>query len=287
MSNQNHTRQKVAGVVVLYNDDTSVLKNIETYLHQVDKLYAVDNSQEIDTELETVLRENKKISLHCFEENRGVASALNWAVNEAIQDGYSFLLTMDNDTKIPNDTVYSLTEFLNNYPTPIGILSGVHHSKPDKVKFHKKAYTLTSGNLLNLEVVEKVGAFRDDFFIDHIDHEYGLRLNLNGYHVIELPSIRLDHKLGYSTSLEIFNWKLKSYGTHSPIRLYYFARNGVYLSCLYFREYPLFAWVTFKEILKRFVKAILIHDDTRKRLSMLMKGLIDGWRGRLGRFEES
>ena len=35
---------KVAGVVVLYHPDESVLENIKTYIDDIDLLFAVDNS---------------------------------------------------------------------------------------------------------------------------------------------------------------------------------------------------------------------------------------------------
>jgi len=42
-------RSKIAAVVVLYNPDKNILKNIDSYINSVDKVYVIDNSEDKDT----------------------------------------------------------------------------------------------------------------------------------------------------------------------------------------------------------------------------------------------
>lgn len=278
------TTKDVAGAVILYNSPAEVIDNIQTYVAQVSRLYIVDNSVEPNVKLISKLQALPNAVYHSLGENKGIAIALNWAARQAIANGFSVLLTMDDDTRTPLTMVNDMLSFWNQYTQPIGILSGVHHTKRDLVQFRTLYYTLTSGNLLNLEAYKAIGGFQDELFIDHVDHEYGLRLNTNGYQVVELPSIRLEHKLGYSQQLKVGPYVIKRYGTHSPIRQYYFARNGIYLARLYLKDQPQFAWMVIKELLKRWLKAVLLDADRKGRTNMLIAGLQDGWKGKLGQY---
>lgn len=280
-------KKDVAGTVVLYNSSIETLNNIKTYITQIEKLYVVDNSTHCNDELIAALKSFDNVQYHSLSGNKGIATALNWAATQAVIDNYTVLLTMDDDTRTPSSMVKQMIGFWNQCLEPIGILSGVHHTKSDKAHCRKLLYTLTSGNLLNLQAYQQIGTFRDDFFIDHVDHEYGLRLNQNGYAVIELPSIRLEHQLGYTQQLKVGSYIVGTFGSHSPIRLYYFARNGVYVARRYFKKQPLFAWTVLEELGKRWVKAMFLQDNRKERITMLIMGIKHGWTNRLGKYEQA
>ncbi|MBC3783821.1 glycosyltransferase [Spirosoma utsteinense] len=280
-------KEKVAGAVVLYNSPLETIDNISTYIDQVEKLYVVDNSVKPNAKLVETLKSYSKIHYHSLNGNDGIATALNWAANQAISDNFSVLLTMDDDTQIPVGCIQQMLDFWSQYPANIGILSGIHHIKPDTAPFRKLLYTLTSGNLLSLSAYSATGPFRDDFFIDHVDHEYGIRLNQNGYVVIELPNIRFNHRLGTTDTLKVGGRIISTYGSHSPLRLYYFARNGVYMARQYFSSQPMLSWMVAEELAKRCVKAMFLQSDTKVRMRMLLVGVKDGWVGRLGKYNSS
>lgn len=282
----NFKKKDVAGAVILYNSENDTVDTIQTYLEQVEKLYVVDNSSLPNHALISALKAYPHVHYHSLVGNKGIAAALNWAAQKAILDEFSLLLTMDDDTRTPPEMVNQMIDFWNSYPSEIGILSGVHHNKKDDKIFRPLMFTLTSGNLLSLTAYQEIGGFNNDLFIDHVDHEFGLRLNASGYQVIELPFIRLDHKLGYSRHIKIGSFVLGKYGTHSPIRLYYFTRNGIYLSYKYCKTNPEFVWTVFKEILKKGFKSIILDNNRLKGIHMLQKGIKDGLTGRLGQFNE-
>lgn len=277
-------RIDVAGAVILYNSPTETLKNINTYVNQVEKLYVIDNSDRPNYDLINSLNNYSNVEYCSLNGNIGIAAALNRAAQQAIQEKFQVLITMDDDTSTPDTMVSSMLSFWNSYPQSIGILSGVHHIKRDDVPYRILLYTLTSGNMLNLRAYQDIGGFQDDLFIDHVDHEYGMRLSSNGYQVIELPGIRLNHRLGCSKLIKIGSWVVMSYGTHSPLRLYYFTRNGIYIARKYIRSQPLFAWRLIKELVKRCVKALFLDEEKGIRLKMLLRGVKDASVGRLGKY---
>ncbi|MEZ0485838.1 glycosyltransferase [Fibrella aquatica] len=276
--------EDVVGTVILYNSSNKTFENIHTYINQVTKLYVVDNSTNYNHELIDKISALDKVHYHSLSGNKGIAAALNWAADQAIKDNYLVLLTMDDDTRTPDLMVEKMLDFWNQYSHKIGILSGVHHDRPATKAFNKVPFTLTSGNLLSLIAYKLVGSFREDFFIDHVDHEYGFRLNKYNYDVVELPDIHLDHQLGITKNLKIGSIQLRTYGTNTPIRLYYYARNGMYISKLYFKEHPWFAWLYTKEMIRRWIKTLVLDTNRLYRARMLLKGIINGWHGNLGNY---
>ncbi len=281
---QKISQQHIAGVVVLYESDTSVLNNIETYINNVDILYVVDNSPVPNKELVGILIKNSKIKYHSFGKNIGIGAALNWAACEALKLNYLLLLTMDDDTSFNKGTVEQMILFLNETKINVGILSGVHKplSGEDKSQYRLLPFTLTSGNLLNLQAFSEVGLFNEYLFIDHVDHEYGFRLNDSGYKVVELCYLSLNHKLGEKQVFSNRFFKIE-YGAHSPSRMYYFTRNGIVLIKRYFKKHPKFFLTYANEVLKRIIKILFIQDQKILRINMFRKGVQDGYRSKLGK----
>lgn len=72
---------RLAGVVVLYNPDDSVEENINSYVNQLDILYAVDNSERKNKELIERLRQNQKICYIDNHGNKGIAVAFSFIRN--------------------------------------------------------------------------------------------------------------------------------------------------------------------------------------------------------------
>ena len=78
---------KVAAVVVLYNPDENVKKNIKSYINSVDVVYAVDNSSQDNSENFS----DDKIVYLSNGDNMGIAYALNVGAKKAIEDGHNVI----------------------------------------------------------------------------------------------------------------------------------------------------------------------------------------------------
>lgn len=87
---------KLAGCVILYNPDKDVIRNIESYIKSLEKLYIIDNQngEFITNELKNKY-DNVEIIKH--SENMGIAYSLN-EVLSLCQNEYTHLLTMDQDS---------------------------------------------------------------------------------------------------------------------------------------------------------------------------------------------
>ncbi|HEY4653101.1 MAG TPA: glycosyltransferase, partial [Cyclobacteriaceae bacterium] len=121
MNRPNHS---VAAAVVLYNPPTHVVDTIRTYAGQVDHIYIVDNSTTQDPAILNELRSIDHSLYITNHGNHGIARALNTAAEKALADGYEFLLTMDQDTRLPADFVEQLLEVLSEVPADkLGIVA--------------------------------------------------------------------------------------------------------------------------------------------------------------------
>ena len=94
---------KLAGVVVWYNPSKKDIKNIDSYIKAVDKLYIVDNSENGSNE--SKIPNSKKVEYIYQNENLGIAKALNIACYKAIKEKYKFILTMDQDSCFKSNDV--------------------------------------------------------------------------------------------------------------------------------------------------------------------------------------
>ena len=276
---------EVAGVVILYNSSMAVVDNILTYCTHIDRLYAIDNSEQPNPALISRLRAIPNLTYKSNGGNLGIGSALNKAANMAIETGYRYLLTMDDDSSASPNMVESMLSFVATQPPQqLGIVSVNHSGKPSSQSFVEVLYTMTSGNLLILDAFAQVGPFNEQLFIDHVDHDYCLRLNRRKYKVIELPSVLLNHRLGSEQKIRLLGLVF-SYVSHSPLRIYYMVRNGIYVAGQYASVYPAFRWTVLKLISKEVIK--IIFWDTHKvlRFRYVIQGVNDAYRGKLGPFQ--
>ncbi|MCI9279900.1 MAG: glycosyltransferase [Bacilli bacterium] len=217
---------KIAAMVTLFYPQKENFKNIENYLSEVDRLYVIDNTPNKNNQKE--LPNHKKIVYYNFD-NIGVAKALNLAANLALSEKYKWLLTLDQDTEITKKIVKKLKETASKEKTSkIGIITPWHKTKlkieKPKEKVDYPQDVMTSGNLLNLEIWSSLNGFQEDFFIDGIDIEYGLRLKKNHYKIMRLNDLEINHDLG-----DIFYVGNKLCTNHNGLRRYYMNRNYHYI----------------------------------------------------------
>jgi rhamnosyltransferase len=279
---------KIAGVVVLYNPDHQVIDNIQSYISQIEFLTIVDNSERVNELIFNSFKNNSKIFYLTLQENVGVAKALNIGADYAIAKQCDFLLTMDQDSSFSKTALDKMIHTLYQYPTnTIGILSPYHHFKEryrvPTPTIQESLFCMTSGGLLNLHAYKKAGKFLESLFIDHVDHEYGMRLNAIGYKVILVNDAELVHCLGTQKAFKCFGIPLLHFISHSPTRCYYMIRNGLYIANLYKRKYPQFYIKNIKLLVKEILKTILLEDDKITRIVHIYRGIKDYQNNRMGK----
>jgi rhamnosyltransferase len=290
----------VAGLVVLYNPGSDVVSNILTYQKYLDVLYIVDNSEKDIPSFDlSGLEKTGQVRYIRNGGNLGIAAALNIGANIAAEDGYEWLLTMDQDSFASSGMMNTLFDFiLKNKQNRIGIASAYHAVKygkePSKNKCDYVIETMTSGNLVNLEAYKSVGGFLDELFIDSVDHEFCLKLNRAGYKVAVVNDACLIHSLGDRKRKKFIRVKnlfkkneplvsLRTYNNHSAMRKYYIVRNRLLVSAIYRKDFPEYRKKMVWSILNEFINVIFLENEKILKLRMMFSGYVDYKFRRLGK----
>ena len=225
----------IAGVVILYHPDIKQLsENINTYVLGLKQLYIYDNSEIQTPGIEAALNNlHPCIKYQFFNNNEGIAKRLNQAVEAAMQTQYDYFLTMDQDSSFkPGDfekykSLIQKEEYTKVAQFGINCQPQITMSSEQP----QEALTLiTSGSILNLSLIKKVGDFNEDLFIDFVDAEFSYRVIQNGFINLMFSNILLNHALGNLVSgRSVLTFKKSLRIIHAPIRAFYITRNGLFL----------------------------------------------------------
>ena len=290
---------KVAAIIISYNPDNNLLDSVNLLINQVDKIIIVDNGSESQKKKNINLIkdiDNKKIEVIFNEENLGIATALNIGVKEALNQGYNWILTMDQDSKASSNMVEKMLEVYNTIDESerkeiLSIFPNFVDERIQSIEENSNMNSyeyvdadITSGNLLRKEVFEKVGFFDDSLFIDLVDTDFCMRLNEKGIKMIKIRDAVLYHSLGESKTIKGI---LGSFNTsnHSALRRYYMTRNRFYIWEKY-KGLNSFTLNRDKKLFKKeFVKIILGEKDKVNKIKMVLRGYKDYKKGIKGKLK--
>ncbi len=275
---------KIIGVVTTYFPDFKKLQaNISTYLEQLDYLFIWENTPKEKSRVAAFFKGQEKIIIRTTGGNEGIAKDLNTITQWAIEHGYEYVLTMDQDSAFqPGDFPKYLDIVSQNDQNNIGLWTPAYKNTGSKSLLEKEI-TMTSGSIVKTSVIKVCGFFSEELFIDLVDSEYCFRIRKNGYRIIQASPIVLKHQLGYK---KVNKWGIVTIN-YSALRTYYIVRNWF----LVYRQYPeqLLAACGPKRkfytytLLYRSVKIILFEDHKIDKLKALFLGIYHGLCGKGGK----
>ncbi|MDI6891117.1 MAG: glycosyltransferase family 2 protein [Thermodesulfovibrionales bacterium] len=289
----------ICTIVVTYHPDEGLPERIERILGQVDKVVIVDNhSSESCLAMIKNISSNLGIHLILNGENLGIATALNQGVRYAIDCGYSWALTLDQDTVPYLNMVQNLISAYNNCPfkEKVGIVgSNFQVNSTGKTLLHNSKYknnswlvineVITSGSLISISIFEKIGSFRDDYFIDCVDFEYCFRLRANGYKIIIATKIGMIASLG-NAKVHKFLWRTVMPYHYPPLRYYYKTRNGLLLAQEYFWKEIAWSLCRLTMPIRDGLRITLFEDNKILKLKYLCLGIYHALISKVGKLDE-
>lgn len=297
----------IAAVMVLYHPDMTLLERAIYCLDgQVDKLHLIDNTPAPSDALRELWRKSHvMVEYVALRGNRGLATAQNLAIQVCFREGCSHVLLLDQDSVVPRGFTEKLLEAEQSLEALGFRVAAVGPAFIDR-KTRQKSYAIrygwfhvkkiqidqphqgpvetdwliASGSLIQCKVLHEAGMMRDELFIDWVDAEWGLRARQMGLRSFIVPENVMEHSIGDSPK-RLLNYE---FNLHSTARNYYIVRNAVYL--LQPKELG-WKWVT--TMLLRIPKHIVVHSwyskDKWRSFTSMMRGVFDGFRGRLGPIE--
>ncbi|KJF90573.1 glycosyltransferase family 2 protein [Photobacterium leiognathi] len=294
-------------IIVLFNPEKELLKRLLLSLQdQVEDICIVDNSptsvKEKINDILSLISNN--IKYFALNDNKGIAEAQNIGISYAIDNDYSHVLLLDQDSSLPPSMVKDLLFAENNLiqkgenvatvgPTFIDEKTGetvnAIRAKPfyvqripinleSKEPVHSD-YIIASGSLIRTSLLKKVGFMKSELFIDWVDIEWGERCNhVYGYKSFIIPTVIMHHSIGDETTRALG----RNINLHSDFRNYFIVRNAVYLmksDSMSFNSKLIY--------LIKVPQYIIFYSLTSKRklysLGLLTKAVFDGILSKMGK----
>ena len=284
---------KIAAAVILYHPDNGLAHRLSTYAHLVDKMYLFDNSENNAASYQLVmpLLQNEKYMYYHDGENRGISERLNSGAQKALEDGFQWLLTMDQDSQFDKDVFSNYLTCIHHFSEKDSTaMFGVQYTDSSlqarECQFSHAPHLITSGSMLNLAAFKNIGPFDEALFIDKVDHEYCLRALAKGYKIIQFNNIYLTHTLGnvsYHRSLK--SGKATPRILHSPIRMYYIVRNYFYLKQKYKGQFAESFAEMKRELFNRTKNNFLYGEKKLLLLKYILKGYTDFKKRKMGKLK--
>ena len=280
---------RIAGLVILFHPAENTMSNILSYLDPVEKLFVIDNTESPLPEVKNYCDQFKKIIYLQDGENKGLSARLNQVSKMALAEGFDWLLTMDQDSSFEKEDCNKYFHCFSTFDKKeevsifgINFLEKKNESNPcDTQIVHD---IITSGSLVNLNLIASIGFFDENLFIDEVDFEYCLRSMQHGYLLIQFTNIFLKHNLGeLSEHHSLRTRQLSSRTLHSPQRLYYMTRNFLYVQSKYKDLFKNDISIKRKALLNRFKNNILYNTDRASIIKNIFKGFRDYKKNKMGK----
>jgi rhamnosyltransferase len=289
------TEKSVCAVIVTYHPSAAMIEGLKDQLAQAQGLVVVDNGSNAD-EVGWLRDASLRLSFHLIEnrENLGVAAALNVGIKSALDRGFDWVVTFDQDSKIADGFMSQMFGALESHPEGqrVGSMhprylnqeTGVE-SKVRRAPDDGPIVSMTSGALMPAWIFHKIGWFATEYFIDQVDFEYCLRIRAAGYLVADAKQAILLHHAGQPKKISFLGFSFAP-TNHSVSRRYYMSRNRIALYRKYFRTFPGWVLGLAYDSLRETVKCFVSEQDRLRKLRSFVIGTWDGLTDKMGKREE-
>lgn len=275
-----------AGIVLYEPEKERLLQNVEAIKSQVDKVFLLDNGSKNTSEIKSLIADGEKISFILNDNNEGIAKALNQLCASSYEEGFDYIVTLDQDSVADENMVEEMRHYIAD---DVGIIAPRVVDDYEKEKIEDLPLTeeierpVTSGCLTSLKIWKELGGFDEKMFIDCVDFDFDTRILKAQKRIIRVNRAILHHRLGKAKEVKFFVFFGKLLGieklkkpfytyNHSVIRTYYYARNIKYYI---FKHKDFLDLKTEKRTyFKWFILKVFFEDQKIKKLFAIIRGNI-------------
>ncbi|WP_040639731.1 glycosyltransferase family 2 protein [Microvirga lotononidis] len=292
---------RILAVAVTYNPEIALLAQVlESVSPQVQGLVIVDNGSTNAGEIRHVATRYNGQLIE-IEGNIGIAAAQNKGIARARDDGFTHVLLLDQDTVLASGMVRDLADnlaALTHRSERVAAIGPAYFElnsrrqtrayRADGLRVSRLSlaaetrpiasdFIIASGSLVPLSVLEAVGSFKEDLFIDLVDVEWCFRARAAGYRSYLSPTAAVEHRLGSGT----VRVGSREVAVHVPVRNYYWVRNALWLAR---QPYTPLAWRLYfiSRSLAFLATYPVLADKRALRLRLILRGIRDSLASRLG-----
>ena len=285
----NSNKFKLAIIILNWNntsDTIECIQSINTHILKNDfKIILIDNGSYQNIDEVIAFEKELPMVVVRLENNIGFAAGNNIGIRMALDEGFDYIMLLNNDTVLTDDSVINLIKIMqDNNDLGIGGLVNYYYSHPEKVwhaglmnnlyigKNHTvKNFTADKSSIIYVDYVpgssliakrsvfEKVGLLDERFFAYYEENDFCLRAKEIGFKTGFLTSSRILHKVGNSSL--------------NHIKVYLRTRNML----LFYSKYsikiflPIIILINFLRILYE----IVLNPAKRKNIRAFILGIND------------
>ena len=219
--------------------------------------------------------------------NRGIARSLNDGLAFASSAGATWLLTVDQDSRLVPDYVSSLTYGAAAATAALGpglvgaVAAGTISDASGAIAYRLREASgvltteevIQTGTLWSTAAIQEIGGFDESLGIDAVDAAACVRLRASGRHIVVVPEVTIAHQLGESRQVRILGRTVLATG-HGPERRATIVRNRLRLAPEEFRQSPAHAIRTIRRVVMGTALAVTVEDDRWAKAKASIRGLL-------------
>ena len=226
--------------------------------------------------------ENVSVARH--EHNAGIARGLNEGLIAAAESNSAWLLTVDQDTLLPDDYVTDMLEWLDrhhDHMSLIGVVGAgevidgkatIRYPSTNAEGVRTTAEVIQTGSLWQVDALSSSGGVDESCGIDAVAAAVCVRLRAADYLVAVAEGIELRHSIGSSRSIRAFGRDIMVTG-HSPDRRTSMLRNRLRLFPEEFRQSPRHAFRSIRRVIVNQSAGLILESDRKDKAIGTLRGL--------------
>lgn len=277
----------VCAIVVSFNPDAKFPERLELLLEQFAEVFVIDNASSTPIGPSLAVFSDRNLSLVSNAVNLGIGAALNIGVDRAIDAGYTWAVSFDQDSlasRVLLPTLVEAAEFAGGDKVLIGAnYEDVHRDRPKQKASSPKAASaisltttiITSGMFFPLGFTKEIGGFREDYFIDSVDHEFCLRAKNHGARVFITGAHLMRHTIGEKGGFLKLGRALSSH--HSPTRKYFIIRNALTTIAEQGIRHPTWAARQSLRLFAEILGTVIFESNKKAKLQAFGRGFRDAF----------
>lgn len=273
--------EQIAAGVVLYHPTGAASDLVAELARQFNQIFIVENESSVCE------RQNAAVWLHRNPINAGLAKAINQLCDGARESGFDWLVLFDQDSKVTRSFRDRFTRLFPklkgapallaaNYATELcGQTFRGYRLKGDS-EIAEQVTDLNAGSLINLRVHRQLGGHCEALFVDHVDHEYCLRLRRHGFPVVATRETLFVHEVGNIVCRRRLGRVWQS-GGHPPSRRREATEALVLVIKSYWKSEP--GWcarMLFFELPRNIVAMLILERQRGAKIRATANGLFRG-----------
>lgn len=265
------------GIVTYQPDISRLTENLRAVLASqlAGRVMVFDNHSDNVVAIRELTATDDRCLLLESDENRGIAHALNVLCQRALDEGYHWMLTLDQDSVIPEGMLEEYSHYTDQdgvgiiCPAIIDRNMGREYTRQTSGTEYIRQ-CITAGNLVRLTAWQQAGGFTEELFIDGVDFDFCMKMGEAGFQILRTHDMCLLQEVGHARKIPLPFHHQMSVLNHPPMRLYYIARNYLYIGRRYHQR-----WHWMLEVAKRMFIVACFEDNRLAKLRAMFRGIKD------------